>query len=69
MPKPYELNEKDIDSALRFLEIFDPENATPEMAIELLEEMQAGIHTMSHENPDLMEQTYVELRAKKRPRT
>jgi phosphatidylserine/phosphatidylglycerophosphate/cardiolipin synthase-like enzyme len=32
----YEINEKDIDTVVSFLKIHDPENATPEKAIELL---------------------------------
>jgi hypothetical protein len=29
MVKKYELNEKDIDSMIRYLKIVDPDNATP----------------------------------------
>ena len=32
----YDINKKDIDSTIRFLEINDPENATPERAIDFL---------------------------------
>ena len=32
----YDINEKDIDSTIRFLEINDSENATPERAIDFL---------------------------------
>lgn len=38
MADDYEINEKDIDSVIRFLKTVDPENATPEMAINILEE-------------------------------
>jgi len=37
MAKGYEINEKDIKGAINFLKYTDPEHATPEMAIELLE--------------------------------
>ena len=32
MNKKYEISDQDIESALRFLKIYDPENATPEAA-------------------------------------
>jgi hypothetical protein len=57
----YEINEKDIDSVIRYLKIHDPDNATPEKAIALLEEMQAGIHEIGHENPDLLFELQKEL--------
>ncbi len=37
MSKDYEINEGDIDSVIRFLKIHNPENATPEKAIALLD--------------------------------
>lgn len=52
MTKGYELNEKDIDSMLNWLKINRPEYATPEFAIDVLEELHATLHTMSHEEPD-----------------
>lgn len=58
----YELNEKDIESVIRFLKIHDPANATPEKAIAMLEDLQAFVHTMSHENPELLEKLYAELK-------
>jgi hypothetical protein len=66
MDKDYEINEKDIDSVIRFLKIHDPENATPENAISLLEELNAGIHKMSHTNPELLEKLYKELNENKK---
>lgn len=62
MAEPYEINEKDIDSVIRFLKINDPENATPEMAIAILEHMQAAFHTMSHDDPELLEKIYLDLK-------
>ena len=52
MTKGYELNEKDIDSMLNWLKLNRPEYATPEFAIDVLEELHATLHTMSHEEPD-----------------
>ena len=37
------------------------------MAIAFLEELQASVHMMSHENPELLEKIYNELKAKKNP--
>ena len=64
-PPHYELNEKDIESTIRFLKTIDPEHATPEMAIEILEHLQMTFHTMSHDDPELLEKIYWELKAKK----
>lgn len=61
----YELNEKDIDSAMGYLKTIDPENATPEMAIAFLEELHARVHLLAHENPALLEKVYKELKEKK----
>jgi len=61
----YKLNEKDIESVIKFLKTIDPENATPEMAIELLEHLKAGIHTMVHENPEKLKEIYEELKRQK----
>lgn len=65
MAKQYEMNEKDIDSVIRWLKIHDPENATPETAIEILEEMYASVHLLSHEDPELLEKIYRELKSRK----
>lgn len=58
MNNGYELNEKDIDSTLNFLRIYDSENATPEKAIDFLEYLHAGVHKMGHESPDKLEELY-----------
>lgn len=54
----YELNEKDIDSTLNFLRIYDPENATPEKAIDFLEYLYAGVHKLHHDSPEKLEELY-----------
>lgn len=54
----YELNEKDIDSTLNFLRIYDPDNATPEKAIDFLEYLYASVHKMRHDNPEKLEELY-----------
>ena len=57
----YEINEKDIDSVVRFLKITDPEHATPEMAIAILEYLQTEIHLLSHTDPQKLEDMLVDL--------
>ena len=62
----YQMNEKDIDSVLKFLKITDPENATPKVAIQLLEYLQATFHTMSHEDPEKLKEIYEGLKREKK---
>jgi cytochrome oxidase Cu insertion factor (SCO1/SenC/PrrC family) len=69
MANNYEMNEQDIDATIRYLKTIDPENATPEMAIEYLEKLQAGFHTLAHTKPELLKKIYKDLIAKKRPTT
>lgn len=63
--KKYEITEKDIETALKFLKATDPEHATPEMAIELLEHMHATFHTMIHEDPETLAKIYEDLKKQK----
>ncbi len=65
-PKPYEITEKDIDQALSILKRTDPENATPENAIALLEQLQATFHTMNHEDPEQLQSLYDSLMKSKK---
>ncbi len=58
MTRQYEINEKDIDAVISYLKTVDPENATPETAIAFLEQLQASVHLMSHENPELLDKIY-----------
>ncbi len=44
----YELNEADIDKVLNYLKIVDPDNATPENAIDFLEYYQSLFHEAGH---------------------
>lgn len=61
MDKPYEINEKDIESTLRWLKVNDPKNATREQAEALLKDLKEGFHSMAHNNPDLLNQLKQEL--------
>jgi len=66
MAEGYELNEKDIDSVIKFLKIHDPEHATPEMAIALLEHMRAAFHKMAHDDPELLNKIWQDLKREKK---
>lgn len=66
MSKEYELNEQDIESVIRYLKIYDPDNATPEKAIAMLEDLQSGIHMLRHSNPELLEKLYKDVKNDKK---
>jgi hypothetical protein len=68
MARQYELNEKDIDSVIRWLKINEPGNATPERAIEILEKTHARVHLLSHEKPELLDDMYQDVKNKKLPK-
>jgi hypothetical protein len=58
IPDEYELNEKDIDSMVEYLRIFDPEHATPQRSIDFLEYLRVAVHEYAHSNPDKLEELY-----------
>jgi len=64
--KNYQISEKDIEAVINYLKIFDPENATPEMAIELFEYMQATYHNINHEDPEHLKKIYEDLQKQKK---
>ena len=65
----YQINEADIEGVIRFLEVTDPDNATSEVAIELLEHLKASFHTLAHEDPKQLEEIYEELKKQKQLKT
>ena len=69
MSNGYEINEKDIDTVLGILKRSDPVNATPEMAIAILEHLKATVHELSHTNPDELVRIYEDLKLKKKMKT
>ena len=61
----YELNEADIDTVIAYLKIVDPENATPENAIDFLEYYQSLFHEAGHISSDAdLEKLYNEFSKK-----
>ena len=65
MSNGYQINEKDIDTVLNYLKIHDPENATPEMAIALLEFYKTKFHEMAHTDLSKLEEIYEEFKKEK----
>jgi len=66
MEEEFEINEETIDSALRWLKINDPENATREKAEVMLRDLQAGLHGMAHHDPEKLLNLKKELDERKR---
>lgn len=62
----YGIDENDIDTVINFLKRTDPENATPEKAIALLEDLQAGIHQIGHDDPKKLEEMLTSLQNEKK---
>ena len=65
----YEINEKDIETVLGILQRTDPENATPQMAIALLEELQMNIHLAGHKDIEALIETHKRLKREKKLKT
>ena len=61
MDEAYKPSEKDIESTLRWLQINEPEKATREQAIALLQDLKSGFHSMAHNNPELLAKLQEEL--------
>lgn len=64
MSNGYQLNEKDIEGTIRFLQTIDPEKATPEMAIALLEHFKGAFHELAHTDPKKLEEILENLQKK-----
>lgn len=64
MSNGYQLNEKDIEGTIRFLKTIDPEKATPEMAIALLEHFKGAFHELAHTDPKKLEEILDNLQKK-----
>lgn len=65
MTKDYEINEADIERIISYIKLTDPDNATPEMAITVLENMYAKYHVLSHEEPEILDAIFKDIKDKK----
>ena len=66
IPDDYELNEKDIDSTIKWLGFVDPQNANPDNAIDFLIFLRTVVHQEWHEKSKDLERSYKEYLANKR---
>ncbi len=66
MSEGYEITDEDIEKVVRYLKYHDPENATPEKAISMLEDLHSGFHGMAHKNPELLLKLQKELNKDKK---
>lgn len=64
MSNGYQINEKDIEGTIRFLKTIDPDKATPEMAIALLEHFKGAFHELAHTDPKKLEEILENLQKK-----
>lgn len=55
----YEITEQDIESTVKYLHIFHPENANREFANEMLEYLKASVHRLALSNPDALDELYL----------
>ena len=54
----YEITEQDIESTVKYLQIFHPENANREFAVEMLEYLKASVHRLALTNPEALDKLY-----------
>ena len=54
----YEITEQDIESTVKYLQIFHPENANREFAVEMLEYLKASVHRLALTDPDSLNELY-----------
>lgn len=54
----YEITEQDVQGMLKYLQVFHPENANREYAVEILEYLKASYHRMALTDPDALNDLY-----------
>ncbi len=52
----YKITDEDVEAVVRYLRVNDPENATPEVALALLEDLHSGVQDMAYNNPEKLEE-------------
>lgn len=57
----YEINEKDVQGMLKYLEVFHPENANHEFAEEMLRYLKAASRRLAASDPDALDKLYEEF--------
>lgn len=66
MAKEYNFSEADIDWMIGRIKLIDPDNATPKMAITVLEDCYAKYHMMSHDDPEVLDAIFQDVKKKKK---
>jgi len=61
----YEITEQDIESTVKYLQIFHPENANREFAIEMLEYLKASVHRLALSDPETLDALYLSFSTSK----
>lgn len=57
----YVITDEDVDTVVRYLKIFHPENATREFALFMLESTKSAIHKIAIDNPDGLDELYEQV--------
>lgn len=60
----YEITEQDIQSTIKYLQIYHPENANREFAVEMLEYLKASFHRLALSDPSALDELYEAFLAK-----
>ena len=61
----YEINEQDIEGTVKYLQIYHPENASREFAVEMLEYLKASFHRLALSDPNALDELYEAFLLKK----
>lgn len=67
MSKEYEISEKDIAKVENYLRLNDPEHASRDMAIVILDHMHTMLDGLSFEDPELLEKVIQDIQNKEKP--
>ena len=62
----YVITDENVNAAMRYLEIFHPENANREFARYMLESTKSALHKIALDNPDDIEALYEQVVASDR---
>jgi len=59
----YQITDEDIDTLVRYLAVYHPENANREYAQRMLESTKSALHQIAVNNPDDIEALYEQVEA------
>ena len=58
MADHYQITDKDIEGMLHYLQVFHPENANQDYAVEMLEYLKAGYQRLALTDPNALDDLY-----------